>query len=176
MSLISKSLLASNKLMAYRTLIRSFTSVNNKLSNTLTNTIKSKQSQFKSQFLVLNQLNTRMNYTTEQNEIHKRIDAMIKKSPVVVFMKGTAEQPLCGFSKAVVDILKMHGVEFDTYNVLADENLRNGIKEFTNWPTIPQVFFKGEFIGGCDILLEMHRSGEIIDELKKIGFESKLVE
>jgi monothiol glutaredoxin len=68
----------------------------------------------------------------------------------------------------------MHGVEFQTINVLADEALRSGIKEFTNWPTIPQVFFKGEFVGGCDILLEMHRSGELIDELKKIGFNSEL--
>lgn len=83
---------------------------------------------------------------------------------------------MCGFSKAVCDILNMHGVKFDSHNVLADEGLRAGIKEFTNWPTIPQVFFNGEFIGGCDILLEMHRSGEIIDELKKIGITSKLEE
>jgi monothiol glutaredoxin len=68
----------------------------------------------------------------------------------------------------------MHGVPFETHNVLADESLRTGIKEFSNWPTIPQVFFNGEFVGGCDILLEMHRSGELIDELKSIGFTSKV--
>lgn len=88
--------------------------------------------------------------------------------------QGTADQPRCGFSKAVVDIMNLHGVEFESYNVLDDESLRSAIKEYSNWPTIPQIFFKGEFIGGCDILLEMHRSGELIDELKKIGIRSKL--
>ena len=97
-------------------------------------------------------------------------------SIVFFTLQGTAEQPLCGFSKAVCDILKMHGVPFETQNVLADEALRSGNKEFTNWPTIPQVFFKGDFVGGCDILLEMHRSGELVDELAKIGFKSQLVE
>ncbi len=69
-----------------------------------------------------------------------------------------------------------HGAKFDAYNCLEDESLRQGIKEYTEWPTIPQVFFKGEFIGGCDILLEMHRSGDIIDELAAIGIKSKLAE
>jgi monothiol glutaredoxin len=68
----------------------------------------------------------------------------------------------------------MHGVPFETHNVLADESLRNGIKEFSNWPTIPQVFFNGEFVGGCDIMLEMHRSGELIEELKSVGFTSRV--
>ncbi len=81
---------------------------------------------------------------------------------------------MCGFSKAVCDILRMHGVPFETHNVLADESLRNGIKEFSNWPTIPQVFFNGEFVGGCDIMLEMHRSGELIEELKSVGFTSRV--
>ena len=70
--------------------------------------------------------------------------------------------------------MNLHGVSFESHNVLEDEALRSGIKEYSNWPTIPQIFFKGEFIGGCDILLEMHRSGELVDELKKIGIKSKL--
>ena len=70
----------------------------------------------------------------------------------------------------------MHGVSFDAYNVLEDEELRSGIKEYSSWPTIPQIFFKGDFIGGCDILLEMHRNGELVEELEKIGVKSKLAE
>ena len=70
----------------------------------------------------------------------------------------------------------MHGVKFTTHNILEDEVLRSGIKEFSSWPTIPQIFFEGEFVGGCDILLEMHRSGELIEELEKIGIKSKLEE
>lgn len=112
-------------------------------------------------------------YSTETKQ---KIDEMVKSNDIVVFIKGTADQPMCGFSKAVVDIMNMHGVNFKTFNVLADEDIRSGIKEYSNWPTIPQVFFKGEFIGGCDILLEMHRGGELIDELKKIGIKSKLEE
>lgn len=90
--------------------------------------------------------------------------------------KGTPDAPQCGFSKAVCGILQAHGASFESYNVLADESIRQGIKEYTEWPTIPQVFFNGEFIGGCDILLEMHRSGDIVDELKAVGVESKLAE
>lgn len=70
--------------------------------------------------------------------------------------------------------MNLHGVQFESHNVLEDEAIRSGIKEFSNWPTIPQIYFNGEFIGGCDILLEMHRSGELVDELKKIGIKSKL--
>ena len=116
------------------------------------------------------------NYSTSQtnDQVLKRIDQLVKKDTVVVFMKGDAVQPKCGFSKAVVDILNIHGVTFQTYNVLEDEEIRSGIKEYSSWPTIPQVFFQGEFIGGCDIMLEMHRSGELVEELKKIGITSKL--
>ena len=70
----------------------------------------------------------------------------------------------------------MHGVSFTTHNILEDEALRSGIKEFSSWPTIPQIFFECEFVGGCDILLEMHRNGELVEELEKIGIKSKLVE
>ena len=76
----------------------------------------------------------------------------------------------------MVDILNLHGVKFESYDVLSDPDIRNGIKEYSDWPTIPQVFFNGEFIGGCEILLQMHRSGEIIDEINKVGLKSKLEE
>jgi len=105
-----------------------------------------------------------------------KFDEMVKKNKVVVFMKGVPEQPMCGFSNAVVQVLRMHGVQYDSYDVLSDEAIRQGIKEFTNWPTIPQVFVGGEFIGGCDILLQMHRNGELIDEFTKVGIDSALLE
>lgn len=111
-----------------------------------------------------------------KTNIKDEIDKMVKDKPVVVFMKGTPNAPRCGFSRAVVEILTVHNVKFDAYNVLEDEDLRSGIKEYANWPTIPQVYFKGEFVGGCDILLEMHKSGELIKELEKIGIKSKLAE
>ena len=71
--------------------------------------------------------------------------------------------------------LRMHDVKFESHNVLADEEVRQGIKDYSNWPTIPQVFFDGEFIGGCDILLQMHQSGELVEELQKIGIKSALL-
>lgn len=84
---------------------------------------------------------------------------------------------MCGFSKAVAQILAIHGVKnFTAYNVLEDEELRKGIKEFSNWPTVPQVYLNGEFVGGCDILIQLHQSGEIIEELQKIGHISDLAE
>lgn len=91
-------------------------------------------------------------------------------------MKGVPEEPRCGFSNAVVQILRMHGVTYDAHDVLKDEDLRQGIKDFSNWPTIPQVFINGDFVGGCDILLEMHKNGELIEELKKAGITSTLLE
>ncbi|XP_046460256.1 glutaredoxin-related protein 5, mitochondrial-like [Daphnia pulex] len=104
-------------------------------------------------------------------------EQMVKKNKVVVFMKGVPEQPMCGFSNAVVQIFRMHGVtNYDAHNVLADESIRQGIKEFTNWPTIPQIFIGGEFVGGCDILLQMHKNGELIEELQKVGIQSALLE
>lgn len=106
----------------------------------------------------------------------KDLGAMVKKDKVVVFMKGTPAQPMCGFSNAVVQILRMHGVdEYAAYNVLDDQELRQGVKDFSNWPTIPQVYFNGEFVGGCDILLQMHQNGDLVDELKKLGIDSALL-
>nr|CAH0108857.1 unnamed protein product [Daphnia galeata] len=104
-------------------------------------------------------------------------EQMVKQNKVVVFMKGVPDQPMCGFSNAVVQIFRMHGVtNYDAHNVLADESIRQGIKEFTNWPTIPQIFIGGEFVGGCDILLQMHKNGELIEELQKVGIQSTLLE
>lgn len=108
--------------------------------------------------------------------IQKDLGEMVKKDKVVVFMKGTPAQPMCGFSNAVVQILRMHGVdEYAAYNVLDDQDLRQGVKDFSNWPTIPQVYFNGEFVGGCDILLQMHQNGDLVEELKKLGIESALL-
>ena len=108
-------------------------------------------------------------------DISKRISGLVAASDVVVFMKGIPAAPRCGFSNAVCQIFRMHNVDIDSHDVLADEELRQGIKEYSNWPTIPQVYFKGEFIGGCDILLQMHQSGELIEELEKIGIKSALL-
>lgn len=92
-------------------------------------------------------------------------------------MKGTPAAPRCGFSNAVVQILDFHGVkQYDSYNVLEDDDLRQGIKEYSNWPTIPQVFIGGEFVGGCDLMLEMHKNGELIEELQKVGIKSALLD
>ncbi|CAD6228114.1 GSCOCG00006359001-RA-CDS [Cotesia congregata] len=104
----------------------------------------------------------------------KDIPNLVKQNKVVVFMKGVPEEPRCGFSNAVVQIFRMHGVKYDAHDVLASDELRQGIKDFSNWPTIPQVFINGEFVGGCDILLQMHQSGELIKELEKAGLTSAL--
>jgi monothiol glutaredoxin len=93
----------------------------------------------------------------------------VADNDVVLFMKGTAEQPMCGFSNQVVRILDHLGVAYRDVNVLADEDIRHGVKEFANWPTIPQLYVKGEFIGGCDIVREMFQTGEL-----KALFDEKL--
>lgn len=89
------------------------------------------------------------------------IRSSITENPVMLFMKGTAMFPQCGFSARVVQILTHLGVPFKTVNVLEDPELRDGIKQFSNWPTIPQLYVKGEFVGGCDIVTEMFQSGEL---------------
>ncbi|XP_062934751.1 glutaredoxin-related protein 5, mitochondrial-like [Cynocephalus volans] len=107
----------------------------------------------------------------------ERLDALVKKDKVVVFLKGTPEQPQCGFSNAVVQILRLHGVrDCAAYNVLDDPELRQGIKDYSNWPTIPQVYLNGEFVEGCDILLQMHQNGDLVEELKKLGIHSTLLD
>ena len=101
----------------------------------------------------------------------------VNNRKVVVFMKGVPEQPMCGFSNAVVQILRMHGVDgYGSYNVLDDEELRQRVKEYSNWPTIPQVYIGGEFLGGCDIMLQLHQNGELIEELEKVGIRSALLD
>lgn len=94
-------------------------------------------------------------------DIIKEIEDDIKNNKIVVFMKGTKEAPQCGFSAAVVDIFKFFGVPFETKNVLENMELREAIKKYTNWNTIPQVFVNGKFIGGCDITRELYQSGEL---------------
>jgi monothiol glutaredoxin len=92
---------------------------------------------------------------------HEQIDATVKSNDIVLFMKGTADMPQCGFSGRSVQILQHLGVNFKDVNVLENEAIRNGIKEYTNWPTIPQLYIKGEFVGGADIMMEMFQSGEL---------------
>ena len=94
-------------------------------------------------------------------EIKDKIKEFISKNKVCLFMKGTPDAPECGFSMAVSNVLKHLNVKFKGINVLERQELRQGIKDFTNWPTIPQLYIKGEFIGGCDIILDMHKSGEL---------------
>lgn len=111
-------------------------------------------------------------YTSQKKPIREVIEDQIKESPVVVYMKGTKERPQCGFSRAVVEVLRREGVQsYNHHNVLEDEALRQGIKEFTNWPTIPQVYIGGEFVGGCDIILEMHQDGSLTEKLTSVGVQ-----
>ncbi len=101
----------------------------------------------------------------------------VNNDKVVIFMKGTPDEPMCGFSRAVVKIMEMHGVEnYTAYNILEDQELRSRIKEFSSWPTVPQVYMNGEFLGGCDIMIQMHQNGELIEELQKIGHISALAD
>jgi monothiol glutaredoxin len=101
--------------------------------------------------------------------IHDTIDNEVKSNDVVLFMKGTAEMPMCGFSGRSVQILQHLGVPFKDINVLASDDLRQGIKDYTNWPTIPQLYVKGEFVGGADILMEMFQSGELKQLMEEKG-------
>lgn len=96
------------------------------------------------------------------SEVQQRIDDLVKSNRVVLFMKGTAQFPMCGFSGRAIQILKAAGVtDLKTFNVLEDEGVRQGIKDYANWPTIPQLYIGGEFVGGSDIMMEMYESGEL---------------
>lgn len=97
------------------------------------------------------------------------IDNEVKSNNVVLFMKGTPDFPQCGFSGQVTQILNYLGVEFKGVNVLADDELRQGIKDYTQWPTVPQLYIKGEFVGGCDIIREMFQNGELQTHLTENG-------
>jgi monothiol glutaredoxin len=107
-------------------------------------------------------------------DVSEQIKNEIKSNNVVLFMKGTPIFPMCGFSAAVAQILTDIGVKFNSVNVLDSDEMRDGIKKFSNWPTIPQVFVKEEFIGGCDIVKEMHENGELLELLKSKNIEVNL--
>jgi monothiol glutaredoxin len=102
-------------------------------------------------------------------DIHTQIDNDVKSNDIVLFMKGTADMPMCGFSGRSVQILQHLGVPFKDVNVLASDEIRQGIKDYTNWPTIPQLYIKGEFVGGADIMYEMFQSGELKQMLADKG-------
>ncbi len=106
------------------------------------------------------------------NTVKERISSEVGENDVVLFMKGTPVFPQCGFSAAVVQVLSHLGVRFKGIDVLVDPGLRDGIKEFTNWPTIPQLYVKGEFVGGCDIVREMFETGELQELLSSRGVDT----
>ncbi|MBD2663852.1 glutaredoxin [Richelia sinica FACHB-800] len=99
-------------------------------------------------------------------ELQTKIDNLVKTNKILVFMKGTKLMPQCGFSNNVVQILNSLGIPFETVNVLDDYEIRQGIKEYSNWPTIPQVYINGEFIGGSDILIELYQKGELQEKVE----------
>jgi monothiol glutaredoxin len=104
-------------------------------------------------------------------DAQKKIKDLITKNKIFVFMKGTKLMPMCGFSNNVVQILNTLGVPFETLDVLEDYEIRQGIKEYSNWPTIPQVYINGEFIGGSDVLIELYQKGEL-QQLVEVAFAS----
>ena len=110
------------------------------------------------------------------SEIKREISKLVNSDKVVLFMKGTPDFPQCGFSAQVVDILNYLGVKFSSFNVLEDNNLREGVKEFSDWPTIPQIYINNEFIGGCDIFREMLENNEIESFLKDNNVNYKISE
>lgn len=95
------------------------------------------------------------------DQIRQRIENELKKNKIMLYMKGSPEAPQCGFSAQAVAILKEHDVPFHSFNILNDESIRQGLKEYANWPTFPQLYVNGELVGGCDIMMELHQSGEL---------------
>ncbi|XP_058084683.1 monothiol glutaredoxin-S15, mitochondrial-like [Magnolia sinica] len=104
---------------------------------------------------------------------HDVVEQDVKENPVMIYMKGVPNAPQCGFSALAVRVLKEYGVPISARNILEDHDLKNGVKSFSNWPTFPQIFIKGEFIGGSDIILNMHQTGELKEKLKDITVEAK---
>jgi monothiol glutaredoxin len=102
----------------------------------------------------------------DHQDVQKFIANLVANNKVMLFMKGNKTFPQCGFSAVVVEILKRHGVPFETFNVLSDPAVREGVKQYASWPTIPQLYINGEFIGGCDIVRELDANGELADKLK----------
>ncbi|MGH7185734.1 MAG: Grx4 family monothiol glutaredoxin [Pseudomonadota bacterium] len=111
--------------------------------------------------------------TTTTNPVLERIRQDIGQNDVVLYMKGSPVFPQCGFSAAVVQVLSQLGVKFKGIDVLTDPSLRQGVKDFSQWPTIPQLYVKGEFVGGCDIVREMHQTGELAELLQTRGVSVK---
>ncbi|KAF5398272.1 Glutaredoxin protein 5 [Paragonimus heterotremus] len=123
--------------------------------------------------------------STEKSDPVQQVGHLVRSNRVVVFMKGDPDEPRCGFSNAVCRILEMHGILdkaksgecpnlFASYDVLQNEELRSAAKTYADWPTFPQVYFDGEFVGGCDILLEMHRTGKLAEELERLKIGSAM--
>ena len=107
------------------------------------------------------------------SEVNEKIKQTIEENDVVLYMKGNKSMPQCGFSSKVAGVLNYIGVDYEDINVLADDLIRQGIKTFSDWPTIPQIYIKGEFIGGCDIIKEMYENGELKKSLDDKGIEYK---
>lgn len=101
-------------------------------------------------------------------DINKKIESQLSDNKIVLYMKGTKEMPQCGFSAKVVQILNTFGVDYETVDVLADPEIRQGIKDYSNWPTLPQLYVDGKFIGGCDICVEMFQNGELEPIVKNV--------
>ncbi len=106
------------------------------------------------------------------DDTKSKIESLINDSEVMLFMKGTPSMPQCGFSAAVVGVLNHMGIDFESTNVLQDQEIREGIKEYSNWPTIPQLYVKKEFVGGCDIIREMHENGELSNFFEEKGIKT----
>ena len=107
-----------------------------------------------------------------EQETKEKIENIINDNEVLLFMKGTPVMPQCGFSAAVVSVLSHMGIKFNSVNVLEDPEIREGIKDFSDWPTIPQLYVKKEFVGGCDIIREMHETGELTEYFQEAGINS----
>lgn len=101
------------------------------------------------------------------DDVIKAIDQEVRDNPVVIYMKGTPRFPMCGFSAATIEVLNEVGVPFKAIDILAEQEKREGVKAYTNWPTIPQVFVGGKFVGGCDIVRELHSRGELAPMIRK---------
>lgn len=117
-------------------------------------------------FNILNNAVEEINEADKSLELKAQIENLLKSSKVVLFMKGNAGQPMCGFSANTVAILKQVGASFKTFNILNDAEIRQGLKEYSNWPTYPQLYVNGKLLGGNDIVTEMYQSGELQDYLK----------
>ena len=123
-----------------------------------------------SPFNIINNEATAVPYLEESRDgsPKERIEKMVSSSPIFIFMKGTPNSPQCGFSYNTIGIFKLIGKPFKTFDVLSDFEIRDGIKSFSNWPTIPQVYINGEFVGGNDIISEMHQNGELAGLIKNV--------